>query len=459
MKIVEKDIKILYFSFVVMLFSILVAKLFHTAVFLEGIMVILLLVCSVNRNTHTVIYFVMCTVFQNVILVLMSSGISSRETTTIIILKESLVYICAIVFFLKNKIYDFKLQEVLCVIFVIVSIFNLVRAQSINLGVTALRQITIIVTCYYFGCSLKNVKLEKIFSFIVLISVIVGIIGIGLFFLNDEQWIQMGYADYWNNKTGAVTKYSFTNFYTYDLGVRLKRLVSTFVDPLACSHFIGIGFLVVFIADNKNSYILKIFITILMLMGITKSSVVLIVSTIFILNYSKINLRYLRYLFLIICIIFGLVAINILSIKVSSLSQSTSISNHFNAFIYGLTNATLLGNGLGTTGYNALIMGLENYDSNYNESFFALSIAQIGIVGVITIYGFLFMCIKHNYKLYRITNNKYILVILILSIDLFLESFFSASSISMLGTGLYCVLNGISYSFYKKEVRRCELEL
>lgn len=185
----------------------------------------------------------------------------------------------------------------------------------------------------------------------------------------------------------------------------------------------------------------------------------LIVSTILILNYSKINLRYLRYLFLITCIIFGLVAINILSIKVSSLSQSTSISNHFNAFIYGLTNATLLGNGLGTTGYNALIMGLENYDSNYNESFFALSIAQIGIVGVITIYGFLFICIKHNYKLYRITNNKYILVILILSIDLFLESFFSASSISMLGTGLYCVLNGISYSFYKEEVRRCELEL
>lgn len=236
MKIVEKDIKILYFSFVVMLVSILVAKLFHTAVFLEGIMVILLLVCSVNRNTHTVIYFVMCTVFQNVILVLMSSGISSRETTTIIILKESLVYICAIVFFLKNKIYDFKLQEVLCVIFVIVSIFNLVRAQSINLGVTALRQITIIVTCYYFGCSLKNVKLEKIFSFIVLISVIVGIIGIGLFFLNDEQWIQMGYADYWNNKTGAVTKYSFTNFYTYDLGVRLKRLVSTFVDQIGRAH-------------------------------------------------------------------------------------------------------------------------------------------------------------------------------------------------------------------------------
>ena len=105
MKIVEKDIKILYFSFVVMLVSILVAKLFHTAVFLEGIMVILLLVCSVNRNTHTVIYFVMCTVFQNVILVLMSSGISSRETTTIIILKESLVYICAIVFFLKNICY------------------------------------------------------------------------------------------------------------------------------------------------------------------------------------------------------------------------------------------------------------------------------------------------------------------------------------------------------------------
>lgn len=133
------------------------------------------------------------------------------------------VYLCNSIF-LKNKIYDFKLQEVLCVIFVIVSIFNLVRAQSINLGVTALRQITIIVTCYYFGCSLKNVKLEKIFSFIVLISVIVGIIGIGLFFLNDEQWIQMGYADYWNNKTGAVTKYSFTNFYTYDLGVRLKDL-------------------------------------------------------------------------------------------------------------------------------------------------------------------------------------------------------------------------------------------
>lgn len=49
----------------------------------------------------------------------------------------------------------------------------------------------------------------------------------------------------------------------------------------------------------------------------------------------------------------------------------------------------------------------------------------------------------NNFKIYQKSKNKYVLVSVILLFEVMIESLFSASSISMLGSGLYFVLAGM----------------
>jgi len=337
-------------------------------------------------------------------------------------------------------------RDYLFVAFCIVAVLNLISADSLGFAIVSLRQIMVIFMCYYFGKAIriKNENSIKIvFDNILFYCFLVCILGILLYFFSDEIWVKMGFAEYWKNKTGGNTKYNFVNFYTYDLGVKLKRMVSIFADPLAYAHFIGIGFLTLFFAYKEKYLFFKIIIIISLIMVISKGSVVLLISAVFVLNYSKIKSKYGRNLFIVICILFGLILLSKLSDYSSGLTQATSAGNHFNAFMYGIENATLFGKGLGTTGYNASIMGLDEYDTGYNESFFALCIGQIGVVGTTLIYLFIFSCIFSNYISYKQTNNKYIFISVILLFAIFIESLFSASSISMLGTGLYFILAGL----------------
>ena len=104
---------------------------------------------------------------------------------------------------------------------------------------------------------------------------------------------------------------------------------------------------------------------------------------------------------------------------------------------------TLLGKGSDSAGYNAYIYGAEYFDSASTESFFSVCISQMGIVGVVTIYCFMILIVKKGYALYKTYKNNYALVTFILGISVIIESFFSSSSISMLGTGIYFALIGI----------------
>lgn len=441
----------LIFFFVASIIILLTKSVLGTGALIVGFMAIALLICLYTMNIGVLRYFVICTVFQNIILVLTASSISSTETTLVIVMKELLVYSAVVVYFISGRIFKLEKRDYIFISFSIILLLNLMQASSIRLAIVAMRQIMVVFSCFYFGKLIKLGKennIEKIFNILLFYGVIVGILGIILYFCSDKVWLDMGFAEYWLNKTGGNTTYSFRNFYTFDLGTKLKRLVSTFAEPLSCSHFLGIGFVTAFLVGKRKNFVLKVFFTIVMMMGISKSSIVLVLSVILVLNYSKIKKSSSRVAFVIGCLLVGGAAMNVLSDYSSGLTQATSIGNHFNAFIYGIQNASFFGNGLGTTGYNASIMGLTEFDAGYNESFFALCIGQVGAVGTVLFYMFLISCFWTNFKTYKKTGNSYVLVSSVLMLELLIETLFSASSVSMLGTGLYCVLSGISSNIH-----------
>lgn len=126
------------------------------------------------------------------------------------------------------------------------------------------------------------------------------------------------------------------------------------------------------------------------------------------------------------------------------MEQNTATGNHLLSFVYGINNATLGGNGVGTAGFNVAEMN-DEFDDGYTESFFAILVAQIGSIGTGAFYLFLFLKGIYLIKEYREKNkNPYILNASIILFSVTFESFISASSISMLGTSLFFIISGIT---------------
>lgn len=412
-----------------------------------GIMFIIFLLCIFSQSIFSLEYFIICTVFQNITLIICAPFINYEETMLIIILKEMVIYGICVVYFIKYKIKNLDLQDAMAIGFGIICLIQIAQASSKRLAIISLRQIVVAISCYYFGKGIKIRKEEevkKVYDSICFWGVIVCLLGIALFFCSDQFWLKIGFEDYWYNKTNGKTSYNFINFYTYDLGIRMKRLVSIFAEPLSCAHFLGIGFITIFVSNVKTNAIMKKFIfSVALVLGLTKSSILVIVSVLLVTYYTKIKNKLFKSIFVFFCLLVSLGGLLILNDYASGLSQATSIGNHFNSFIYGLKNMSLLGNGLGTTGYNAKIMGLTDFDAGYGESFFSTCSAQVGLLGTIFLYGFIILGITKNFNIYCQTKNKYVLASIILLFEVLLESLFSASSVSMLGTGLYFTLAGL----------------
>ncbi len=394
---------------------------------------------------QSVYYFALCTVFQGVVLIIFAPYISSGESNGLIITKELLVYICTVEYFvvcLKKR----RLGAIdLCFFaFCILAVIGIIKSNSVGLAVAGLRQILIVFVCYFAGSAIKQDKKsrEKLSGFFIQTAIIVAIIGFALYFMSDSDWLKIGYADYWENRTGGNVAYDFVNFYSWDLGVRIKRLVSSFANPIACAHYLCIGFTFLFVGEKK-CYLGKIVVAIALVLCISKAAVVVVMSIILVKNYTRIRNKLIRTLFIALCIFIGLVGVLILSDYSSSLTMNTAIGNHFNAFIYGIKNGSLLGNGLGTIGYNASLAGLSNYDTGFNESFFALTIGQMGYLGMFLLYLFWILSALSCYKRYQSLKDPFCLTSLILLVAVIVESLFSASSVSMLGTGLYFILAGM----------------
>lgn len=292
-----QNIKGCIYIIIIIVLSFLTAFLCKTGFVLISTMIIALLFCLYKPDLFSINYFIICTVFQNITLIICAPYINSTETSLIIILKELVIYSVAIIYFLRYRLMNMNKRDYLFIAFCIVAILNLASADSLGLAIVSLRQIMVIFMCYYFGKAIriKNENhIKLVFDSILFYCFLVCILGIILYFFSDEMWLKMGFAEYWENKTGGNTRYNFVNFYTYDLGAKLKRIVSIFADPLAYVHFIGIGFIILFFIYKKKYFFFKAIMVICLIMGISKGSVVLLISAIFVLNYSKIQSKFVK---------------------------------------------------------------------------------------------------------------------------------------------------------------------
>lgn len=434
---------LLFFALIILPFLTLKLRNGIVLIIIEGLLVVYF---SRLNDEHSLEFFLICTVLQNFILILCASELTKTETQLLIILKESLIYINAGIYLVRNKLLKIYFTDVFFYLFLLICFIHLfINSRMPMASAVSLRQFLIPFFCYYYGKGLRihgDVE-KKITNIFISISIVVCLTGI-IFYLFDPEklWMFLGYQKYWENKTDNLSAFSMVNFYTYDLGIRLKRFTSIFADPLAFAHFIIVGYLLTCYIYPKKLYFIKLLFLISCILCLSKFHVVLLVVCIFLKVYWGSKKRENKQICLMTAAAFTTVIFIFLIGYLYSSTTHTATGNHLTSLLEGIRSITLFGMGLGKTGWNALLYSSSNNGKYFGESFFATISSQLGCVGIIPFYFFIISLIQNSVKKHKESRYAYISLVLLISVCI--ESFVSASSISMLGSGIYFILAGIT---------------
>ena len=411
---------------------------------------------SFKRNSSSLFYCFELIILQSLFLILFADQISIKENTLFSIAKEVLMYFSVFLsfflLFIKKKYKIEKLDILFFVFLIYLGIQFVITGFSIQ-SLMAIRQVLIGMVGFYFGkcVILKRNELlffEKILIYTALLASIFGLLE--YFFLGDFFWNTIPFKSFiqnkgvssWLGETGVTQ-----NFYTYDfvfiIGDKIRRLVSFFADPMVAGHIILFG-AVIAIKRKSNPFLIALLI-ISALLSFSKG-VYLVLILLLVLFFSK-HLyeknKTVFYFFTCSILCLGIAVIFYLF----SFSGNSSSYKHILGLVTSLSNISIFGHGLGLSGsFVTTVMGTSNAALT-TESYIGSIISQLGLVGIILYLSFFLYLLKQlliKYQQSKFCIDYFLCACLLLSLTI--ESFFSESAISSLGTGIYFIYFGLIYS-------------
>lgn len=403
----------------------------------------------VKNDCYTLRYFVSFVVIQNLVLIICANRMSSTWVTLFTLSKEVMIYGCV----LKRIIVEHKIKKknfVFVVYFLMVVLSFLSSNVAIYSRIVSLRQMLLPIICFAFGYGLRVERqhIKNVSNYIIGLSVLVAIIGyLEFFILRDTVWHMLPIYQFQVNKGTTFKFYNDVplNFYTWDLfdtfHIVVRRLVSTFADPLITGHFLLLGFVLAssFIENKNRKGVVKIILAIAIILTMSKGSIICL----FIYEFMIIGRRVYRKLLVnnpLVLLGLGVLAIFVASYFANALPTS-SIGTHLNGLLKGFSNGSLLGKGLGNAGVITGILS-DSEDLLAGESYIGVLISQMGYVGFILFFAaFVKMIVEcyrnsffDNYLSYKVGS---------LMFGLLFECLFSESSIGIVATGLYFIYAGL----------------
>lgn len=415
------------------------------------------------NNETTLIGFCFLIVFQNIILIIFSKYISRTYMLALLAIKELLIYITilrSIWILIKEKKIKQLLKEsrfaivLLSVFFASIIINSFKTSVGVKSIIFSIRQMCIPVVCIVMGY-LLNIKKDgfvKVKKIVVILSLLLAIIGIVEMFLPENIiWQTLNYGEFLKKKQeGAIVLYKGVtgNFYTWDFGFLLRRLVSFTADPLATSHIIVIGILTLLFLykgnDRKGKVLRTIGLIILIMgciLGFSKGSFIYLAIMIICLVYHKFFKNVPGKVIVVsMCGLF-IVGFGVICVLYFSADNRTAITIHIDGLIKGLRDATLFGNGMGMVGAaNSAITGVSITNA---ESYLGVCVNQIGYVGIISVGILWVILIINNVRKYFYSKDEKYLLMIILLVGLTVDMILSESSVAIIGTGIYFIYIGI----------------
>lgn len=429
---------------------------------------LIIIYCGVRGKEALFKAFVVITFLQNFILIIFSHWFDGSSTTLFILIKELIIYYGAFVYWV-SKLYrkDFLLNIIdgVFIIFLLYSTLNIVVNHSnITSAIASLRQFLVPYSCYYFGRYIyRDNNQNQLIAFFLKAMFLLALVSLVIDLFDPKQfWESLGFKQYQFNKTGSNIYSSTDSFYSYDLGGKLRRLTSLLADPLAYAHLIAIAILLFLTRKRRDIWMVLVFFGSAILC-FSKFHIVLIMILMYLTALRKTKTKWIRNLLTIGLMAAVLFGYKYLTDYTTNLSANTATGNHFSALQNGLANMSLFGSGLGTSGFNSLLYGdsattaTNGIDTSTIESFFATLLSQVGLLGTAIYYGGIIYMTNKLKKVFSKTDDNVFYACFIILFSIVVESLISASSISMLGSGIAFVFTGLlEQSYRSNQLIKCE---
>lgn len=430
-------------------------------------LVYLCIACSMAiRNDVVMIqFFLICVMLQNLILIVFAPYVSNSLISLFSIIKELMLYIAlAVSIIRKGKYKGSAMQIFLICFYMVILLLGCVRSPSSLNGIfVSLRFLLLPVVCVEVG---KNIKINdsgrrKLYYTIVMFSCVLAVTGIlGLtIFRNNQFWKMLNYEYYAVNVKGnvpwSIINSVTINFYTWDFfSIPIRRLISITADPLATSFIVFLGCLIIATGclkskrgKKQNRIVLSGFLFVCSLLALSKAVFVLIFISLFLYLLYKNRLpKYLLRLGGAVAI-FAVAVVLIRYLATSD--QVTSTANHVNGLLEGVKAGGIFGQGVGTAGATAIMKaGIEG---TVAESYIGVLAAQIGCLGIFAFIVYFADVLKKLNCMWKAEKDEEVLLALVLLCGLFVCMLFSESAVSIMGTGIYFILIGITLKGKKQE--------
>ena len=423
---------------------------------------IMALYFSLKNNVHMLYFFMFMVLFQNIIVILFCDDISPTLNTIFSAIKELMLY-AALVFCVVGKkklIISKENKKELIAIFIYILFLSknlLITPASMNSAVLSLRYMLVPILCIYVGRNLKisKKKVYRLFTYLIAVSVFLSLFGLlEMFLLGDGFWSKIGYSLYAvkmkGNQAWSLMNGVTVNFYTWDFfGIPIRRLVSITADPLATAFLIYLGAMILITkvvpvktkhGRAKADLLILVLLIVASILSLSKAIFVFIAVTILACAYY---FKWLpKSLLKVGTVVVSLAVILMLKFYVDNTTTITSSINHLVGLQNGFANSGILGKGLGTAGSSVIM--LTGAESSVAESYIGALVYQIGIIGFADFVYFIYIQIKKMLFMYRKYRSNMIVLSLVLILGLCICMLFSDSAVSIMGTGIYFIIIGIT---------------
>ena len=454
LKLYYKNDKIKFLFVYISLYILVYISTFNSKGFLLSILLTLAMLLyffiKVNKsNDISNILFlpIFLSLFQNTYLGILSPRLekSNLQFFTILNFLIGSLFLIMLLYITKEKKQRNEKVIILLVFLIIYSLLSLVFLENVNLlsVLSSIRNVISIFVFYLLGSlAYKKTNISKFKNLVMFFGVIVILIGFYEVFINQDMWKLFNISTLWTKKGITLQPSGLpTNFYSSETinGERIRRMTSTFADPVNLGTFLSALFCMAF--NEKNKKIITI--TLLaMILTVSKGSLLsLLIFTLVYILYRKGPKAFLN----IIIPILGIgVLFLVYAYKTSANSVFLHISGLFSSFI-SLTKKPL-GNGLGSTGVLAKQFSGVTSNANITESGLGMIIGQLGIIGLI-LYILFFKFLYKNLRSINNINDKILGMTLFISISV--NILFNEVALSPNSCALYFII--IGYLIAKKE--------
>ena len=208
------------------------------------------------------ILVLMC-VFQNFILIIASSNLSKEGFNLFIMVKEAYVVLLIANGLIKyGQISKFQFGCIICTIMIVV--YGFIHGSSSMTGLLAsIRQLYLPFIFFVLGsvCLKDSAQIRKVLLFFVKLMVVSAVFGWIEMAIGTNFWLKLGYKSFATLKgteTGLSPEGVHGAFYSWDLGVRLRRMASFLAEPVILGQLFAFALIVsIFIKGIFKNKLLK----------------------------------------------------------------------------------------------------------------------------------------------------------------------------------------------------------